>query len=519
MREILVTGAAAVTPLGRDLETTAARLAAGESAVVEVSVSEGGERKGAAYAARIGAFTTEPELPKAKARRLDRGSQFAVVAVTPLPRRRGVDDGGQRGGDRHPPRHRLGRRRPPRRARAADGRRVARGGLAVPLPLHRRERPRLVRRHRAEDQGPERHDHAEGPGGAERPLLRPASSSTDGRAKAIVVGAVDEWNLTYQLAYERLRVLKTPSKPGLRPRPRGAPSSSSRTRHSARARGARPWARLAGAASAGSPVSPQRRRARPEDVAATIRAALADAGLPPSRVGLVHASANGVPWVDAAEEAALADVFGTAPRVERVKLQVGENPCSGALQLALAARALREEPALGAVLVNALGAGGNQITVVLDRAVTANATRSAPLPRRARGPLPRGRRLPRRLARQLRPLLRDRAQRPLRRGRPHPRRGARLRLPGPDHEVRGRREAPRAPRRPPRGLLHAAPSRDREARDGLRGAAPPRPAAPRDRLHAAGPPQPEGRAPPHLPEAGPRRSSRGSSRTSAASGS
>jgi hypothetical protein len=58
-------------------------------------------------------------------------------------------------------------------------------------------------------------------------------------------------------------------------------------------------------------------------------------------------------------------VFGASPRVERIKLQAGENPCSGALQLALAARALRDEPGLGAVLVNSLGAGGNQIAVVL----------------------------------------------------------------------------------------------------------------------------------------------------------
>ena len=131
-----------------------------------------------------------------------------------------------------------------------------------------------------------------------------------------------------------------------------------------RARGARPWARLAGAASSGAPVSPQRRRARPADVAATLRAALADAGVEPARVGLVHASANGVPWIDAAEEAALADVFGGAPRVERVKLLAGENPCSGALQLALAARALRDDPSLGAAVVNSLGAGGNQIVAV-----------------------------------------------------------------------------------------------------------------------------------------------------------
>ena len=121
---------------------------------------------------------------------------------------------------------------------------------------------------------------------------------------------------------------------------------------------------ITGAASSGAPDSPQRRRARPDDVAATLRAALADAGVEPARVGLVHASANGVPWIDAAEEAALSDVFGTAPRVERVKLQAGENPCSGALQLALAARALRDDPSLGAAVVNSLGAGGNQIVAV-----------------------------------------------------------------------------------------------------------------------------------------------------------
>ena len=66
MREILVTGAAAVTALGRDLETTAARLAAGESACVEVTAEEAGPRRRPAFAARIATFTTEPEMPRAK---------------------------------------------------------------------------------------------------------------------------------------------------------------------------------------------------------------------------------------------------------------------------------------------------------------------------------------------------------------------------------------------------------------------------------------------------------------------
>ncbi|MFN7990495.1 MAG: beta-ketoacyl synthase N-terminal-like domain-containing protein [Thermoanaerobaculia bacterium] len=363
MREILVTGAAAVTSLGRDLETTAARLAAGESALVEITAEEGGARKGAAFAARIGAFTTEPELPKAKARRLDRGSQFAVVAVT-----RCLADA----------------------AWATAGREEETGivlgtGSAGAGPLVELERQMAVESPETASpflfpytvanapaafaaielkiKGPNVTITQKDPAGLNA-LFYSRFLIDDERAKAIVAGAVDEWNLTYHLAYERLGVLKTPSKPGY-VMTEGCSVVLLEDAASARARGARPWARLAGAASSGSPVSPQKRRARPGEVAATLRAALADAKVEPSRVGLVQASANGVPWVDAAEEAALAELFGPAPRVERPKLLVGENPCSGALQLALAARALREEPSLGAVVVNSLGAGGNQIAVVL----------------------------------------------------------------------------------------------------------------------------------------------------------
>jgi 3-oxoacyl-(acyl-carrier-protein) synthase len=114
------------------------------------------------------------------------------------------------------------------------------------------------------------------------------------------------------------------------------------------------------------PVSPQHRRADPAALAAVMRAALAEAGLAPREVGLVHLSRNGVAATDAAEEAALAAVFGLAlPRTAAIKDALGENPAIGAVQLALAADALRSEPALGAVLVNAFGAGGNFLAAVL----------------------------------------------------------------------------------------------------------------------------------------------------------
>lgn len=362
MREILVTGAAAVTPLGRDLETTAARLAAGESAVVEVSAAEGGERKGAAFAARIASFTTEPEMPKAKARRLDRGSQFAVVAVTRCIAEAGWTMAGHEeetgillgtGSAGAGPLVELEKQMALESPEAAS---------PFLFPYTVSNAPASLAAIELKIRGPNVTITQKDPAGLNA-LFYARFLLDDRRAAAIVAGAVDEWNLTYHLGYERVRVLRTASRPGY-VMSEGCSVVLLEDGGSARARGARPWARFAGAASAGTPVSPQRRRARPADVAETIRAALADAEVPSSRVGLVHASANGVPWVDAAEEAALADVFGRAPRVERVKLQAGENPCSGALQVALAARALREEPGLGAVLVNSLGAGGNQIAVV-----------------------------------------------------------------------------------------------------------------------------------------------------------
>ena len=362
MREIVVTGAAAVTALGRDLETTAARLAAGESACVEVAAEEADPRRRSAFAARIETFTTEPELPRAKARRLDRGSQYAVVAVTRCLAEAGWSTEGREeetgillgtGSAGAGPLVEL------ERQMAVESPETASPFL---FPYTVANAPASFAAIELKIKGPNVTITQKDPAGLNA-LFYARFLVDDGRATAIVAGAVDEWNLTYHLAYERLGVLRTAARPGY-VMTEGCSVVLLEEAASARARGARPWARLAGAASSGRPVSPQRRRARPEEVAATIRAALADAGVDPSRVGLVQASANGVPWVDAAEEAALAEVFGPAPRVERPKLLVGENPCSGALQLALAARALREEPSLGAVLVNSLGAGGNQIAVV-----------------------------------------------------------------------------------------------------------------------------------------------------------
>ncbi|MBK9968944.1 MAG: hypothetical protein IPP07_30560 [Holophagales bacterium] len=310
MREIFITGAAAVTPLGRDLETTAARLAAGESGIVEVPVSEGGERRGAAYAARIATFTTEPEMPKAKARRLDRASQFAVVAVTRCLAEAGWTMAGNEeetgillgtGSAGASPLVELERQMAVESPEAAS---------PFLFPCTVANAPASIAAIELKIKGPNVTITQKDPAGLNA-LFYGRLLISDERAKAIVVGAVDEWNLTYHLTYERLRVLKTPTRPGY-VLAEGCSVILLEDGASARARGARLWAHLGRAASAGSPVSPQHRRARPG------RSPRRSGPRSPtrssnSRVGLVHASANGVPWIDAAEEVALAEVFGTSP--------------------------------------------------------------------------------------------------------------------------------------------------------------------------------------------------------------
>ena len=114
-------------------------------------------------------------------------------------------------------------------------------------------------------------------------------------------------------------------------------------------------------------VSPQLRRADPAHLAAAMRAALDEAGVAPSDVGLVHLSRNGVTGTDEAEARAIRTLFPSSPHTVAVKDSLGENPAIGAVQLALAAEELAERPEAGAVLVNAFGAGGNVLCTVLTR--------------------------------------------------------------------------------------------------------------------------------------------------------
>jgi 3-oxoacyl-(acyl-carrier-protein) synthase len=362
---VVVTGVAAVTALGRDLASTALGLAEGRSAVAPVYPA-GQAPHGASPAARIASFTTEPELPKAKARRLDRGSLFAVVAA-----RQCIGDAGWQMAGRE---ERTG---------------ILLGtGSAGAGPLTEFERQMAVESPEAASpflfpytvanapasvvalelviKGPNVTVIQKDPA-AFNALFYGRMMLADGRADALLIGAADEWSLTYHQAYEHLRVTRSDGREGF-VLGEGAGVVLVEPEESARARGARTDVRLAGLATRPVPMSPHVRQANPSHLAAVIRAALEEAGTSPTDIGLVHLSRNGVPWVDDAEREALEEVFGgSLPRTSAVKLQIGENPFAGATQLALAAAALRTEVGLRAVLVNAFGAGGNFFSAVLSR--------------------------------------------------------------------------------------------------------------------------------------------------------
>jgi 3-oxoacyl-[acyl-carrier-protein] synthase II len=188
---------------------------------------------------------------------------------------------------------------------------------------------------------------------------------TDRRADALLVGAADEWAFDYHHAYERLGVTRSPGRPGFA-LAEGASLVLLEREEDALARGARIRARLASVVTRTARVAPYARRATPALLAEGMRAALDEAGVAPAGVALVSLSADGVPWTDEAEQVALRDVFGEAPPpTVAIKLQIGENPCSGAAQIALAAYEISEGDVRGPVLLCAMGAGGNFYWAVL----------------------------------------------------------------------------------------------------------------------------------------------------------
>jgi 3-oxoacyl-(acyl-carrier-protein) synthase len=362
----LITGSGAVSPLGRSPAEFYRRLSAGDSAVRPFGADE---RRGlqATHVAAFETFSPQPEIPAMKARRLDRGSQFALIACS-----QAIAEAGYSIESDH---EAIG---------IAMGTGSAGAGALTEFlrvlflespeaapPFHF---PNTVANAPASQTsielkiyGPNVTITQKDPS-ALNALLFSALALSSGRARAMLAGAVDEWNFYYAMGFDRVGALRGEKRASGIVQGEGAFVVLLEEEDSARERGARPLARLAGIATAGVASEPYRFAPEPSAMERAIRGALEDAALRPSDVDLWLPSRDGVVEMDRAEAAVMHRIFGDAPpRALAVKEAIGEMAAAGGAQLVAAARALAEGTARRA-LVNSFGAGGNFLAAVLEAA-------------------------------------------------------------------------------------------------------------------------------------------------------
>lgn len=360
----LVTGTGAVSALGRSAPEFYRRLSLGETAI---RLFREDERDGlqATHVARYDGFTPQPEIPAMKARRLDRGSQFALIACTEA-----VAEAGYRIGDA------------PEQIGIALGTGSAGAGaltefLRVLLmespeaapPFHF---PNTVANAPASQVsielkifGPNVTVTQKDPSGLNA-LLFSCLALSSGRAQAMLAGAVDEWNAAYAMGFDRVGALRGERRESGIVQGEGAFVVLVEEEHKARSRGARPLARVAGLATAGVPSEPYRFAPDAAAMERAIRGALADAQAAPESIDLWLPSRDGVLEMDRAEARAIEAVFGDSrPRELSVKDAIGEMAAAGGAQLVAACRALADGSARRA-LIDSFGAGGNFIAAVLE---------------------------------------------------------------------------------------------------------------------------------------------------------
>ncbi len=362
----VVTGIGAVSSLGRGVDAFFRRLRAGDCAIRPFLPDEhpGIEAEGVA---RVDGWTPQPEIPAGRARRMDRGSQFAVVASLEAVRDANYSL----------------EERPDRLGIALGTGSAGSGALTEFIRVLFVESPEAA---------PPFHfpnTIANGPASQvslELKFLGPNATITqkdpsalnaaiyavgcleDGRADAMLAGGVDEWNAVYSLAMGQMRALRGPGMRSGIVQGEGCYVALLETEEGASARGARIRARLTGFGFAGSPSPPY---AYAPDAGAAERAmrdALDRAGWEASSVDLVLATRNGRIEMDEIECRVLDRLFGgRIPETVAVKAQIGEMAAAGGAQIVAACRLFAEDGGPRRALVNSFGAGGNFISLVLER--------------------------------------------------------------------------------------------------------------------------------------------------------
>ena len=362
----VITGSGVVSPLGRSADEFYRRLTAGERAIRDFEAPERGDLQ-ATQVASFRAFSPQPEIPAMKARRLDRGSQFALIACA-----QAVAEAGFRIAD------------DPEAIGIAMGTGSAGAGALTEFlrvlfldspeaapPFHF---PNTVANAPASQTsielkifGPNVTITQKDPS-ALNALLFSALALSSGRAKAMLAGAVDEWNFFYAMGFDRVGALKGAKRASGIVQGEGAFVVLLEDERSARARGATPLARLTGIATAGVASEPYRFAPDAQAIGRAIRGALADAGRSPGEVDLWLPSRDGVVEMDRAEADVMRSIFGEGPPTElAVKDAIGEMAAAGGAQVVAAARAIVAGEARCA-LVNSFGAGGNFLAAVLEAA-------------------------------------------------------------------------------------------------------------------------------------------------------
>jgi len=370
----VVTGAGAVCALGRTSQEFYRRLRAGETTIRPFTPEE---RRGlqATHVARYDSFRPQPEISAMKARRFDRGSQFAILACSQAIAEAGYDVA-----------------QAPETVGIALGTGSAGAGaltefLKVLLtespeaapPFHF---PNTVANAPASQVsielkilGPNVTITQKDPSGLNA-LLFSSLAISSGRASAMLAGAVDEWNSVYAMGFDRVGALRGEKRSTGIIQGEGGFAVLLESEETARARGARPLARLAGIGTAGVPTEPYRFAPDPAAIRRAIRGALEAARTHPSGIHLSFPSKNGVVEMDRAEERVLTEIFGeTRPPAISVKDAIGEMAAAGGGQIVAACRALAdpdgpfpENAQPRRVLINSFGAGGNFFAAVFESA-------------------------------------------------------------------------------------------------------------------------------------------------------
>jgi 3-oxoacyl-[acyl-carrier-protein] synthase II len=156
-----------------------------------------------------------------------------------------------------------------------------------------------------------------------------------GRADLMLAGGVDEAEWLNAEGYDRLRTLRTSSRPGM------VLAEGAAVLALAGEPGPAPLAVLAGWGSASAPAAPYRYPSDPAPLVLACRQALQRAGLEPSEVGLVVSIANGIPGLADLERRALETLFGPhRPAALSATERLGEGAVGGALRALIAVHAV-----------------------------------------------------------------------------------------------------------------------------------------------------------------------------------